>query len=132
MELSVAAMARLRTFIDSEAEKGIAYTFCCRIFREAFNTWNGGSNEKSGFIQAMNKLGILTKTAAYGPDKKATGVYVGIRLKEPVEVPQQEPQVEEQAESHMSFILRGQKFGEFAGAKIRKTNDSPQGSAFWT
>jgi hypothetical protein len=103
--LSDQTLARLQEFITTNAERGPEYKINCKEFRVSFNMWNSEAKDRvKGFKQAMRRLGYVDSTVVYGPERKMTGVYHDIRLKQipsvgPKEAELVPPEAEQQRQS---------------------------------
>jgi hypothetical protein len=110
-----------------------------RDFNKAFKAWRGGRAAPKGLPEAMDALDYKQSTRQCGPDRKNTGVYLGVRLRQQpiVEVEPAVPEdaaIEEPAEEAAIAVVNNERdvflehhlFGEeFSGSCIRKTNDTP-------
>jgi hypothetical protein len=137
---------KLREFISMRCHTGDGVLVARRELRDAFQAWQGGQAVPNGLSEAMEALGYVLATKAYGPDRKKTGVYVGVGLRP--QQPEQEGQVLEPGQvgpqpmdeappqgdavaavstqqREKDLVLDNQLFGEFQGARIRKTDDVP-------
>src|SRR3569833_2051038 len=130
---------RLREFVSAHCDVGEALFVPRRDFSKAFKAWRGGKAAPKGLPEAMDALNYKQSTKPWGPDRRNTGVYMGVRLRQKpiVEV---EPAVPEDAASELpaeeaaiavvdearDVFLENHLFGEeFSGSRIRKTNDTP-------
>ncbi|GAQ91642.1 hypothetical protein KFL_008240030 [Klebsormidium nitens] len=129
---------KLRDFISTHCDTGEGLLVARREFRGAFQAWQDGEPVPQGLPDAMNALGYVSSTRAYGTNRKSTGVYVGLGLRSQqhpvveVETAAPEPDVEETSgeevraqQSDRDLVLDNQLFGEFRGARMRKTDDVP-------
>jgi hypothetical protein len=130
---------RLREFVSAHCDVGEALFVPRRDFRKAFKDWRGGRAAPKGLPEAMDALDYKQSTRPCGPNRKNTGVYLGVRLRQQpiVEVEPAGPEdaaTEEPAEeaaiavvdNERDVFLENHLFGEeFSGARIRKTADTP-------
>jgi hypothetical protein len=133
---------RLREFIRVRCDCGEGLMVSRREFRDAFNIWNGGRAVYKNFQAAVERLRYPAVTRAYGNPKRQTAVYSGLCLRNGDEVPA--PEVQEvtaqevvrrdderdqgasgQGADPQFLLFDNERFGEFCGARIRRTGGTP-------
>ena len=138
--------ARLREFIRVRCDCGEGLLVSRKEFRDAFNDWNGGRAVYKNFQAAVERLGYPAVTKAYGNERRQTAVYSGLCLRDEDEVPA--PEVQEvpqgtdaqmvvrqederdqgangQGADPQFLLFDNERFGEFCGARIRRTGGTP-------
>ncbi|GAQ92648.1 hypothetical protein KFL_010830045 [Klebsormidium nitens] len=124
---------KLRAFVSARCDAGKGLLVARRELRDAFQAWQGGEPVPRGFSEAVEAAGYTIATRAYGPNRKSTGVYVGLGLRPVVEftaeVVKQTPSLDDVGAvvsiQPTDLVLDHELFGEFRGARIRKTADVP-------
>jgi hypothetical protein len=124
---------KLRAFVSARCDASEGLLVARRELRDAFQVWQGGEPVPKGFSEAMEGAGYAIATRAYGPNRKSTGVYVGLCLRPVVESTTEvvnETLSLENVGAVVStqprdLVLDNDLFGEFRGARIRKTAGVP-------